>query len=151
MTHKTERHRELLAIVRERPVATQDELRRLLKGRGHGVDQATLSRDIRELGLVKAARDGATSYATLDAISPAVHVESTTLVSRMVLSVECSGNLVIVKTSPGNASPVGLALDRMHWSEVVGTVAGDDTLFVAVREGVRAKTLAKKLLELRAS
>jgi transcriptional regulator of arginine metabolism len=150
MTTKSERQQAILAIVRERPVGTQGELQRLLRARGHDVNQATLSRDIRELGLVKApAGDGATRYAPVEAVSPVVHADSIALVSRMVKGAEAAGNLVVVKTDPGNANAVGIAIDRLRWPEILGTVAGDDTLFVVVREGARPGGIAKRILNLR--
>ncbi len=148
MTSKADRHRAILALVRERAVATQGELQRLLRARGHDVNQATLSRDIREIGLVNAAGNGHTRWATVDAVSPAVPAGGRALVARLVKSVECAGNLVVLRTDPGNANPVGVAFDRLQWTEVAGTVAGDDTLLVVVRDGVRAKAVARKIQEL---
>ncbi len=78
-----------------------------------------------------------------------MHLKASAILARLVRKIESSGNLLVVKTDPGEASPVGLALDRMGWPEVVGTVAGDDTLLVVVREGTPARKLAKKILQLK--
>ncbi|MBI2933111.1 MAG: arginine repressor [Planctomycetes bacterium] len=149
MTRKAERQRAILDLVRGRRVATQLELRRLLKARGHDVNQGTLSRDIHELGLLKAADGGGTRYATVEEVTPVVRTESTALLARLVKAADWSGNLVVVQTDPGSANAVGVAVDHLQWPEILGTVAGDDTLLVVVREGTRARTLARRLLNLR--
>jgi transcriptional regulator of arginine metabolism len=150
MSAKTERQKAILDVIAAKAVATQSELKELLKARGIEADQATLSRDIRELGLIKTSDDGAHyRYAPVEAVSPHGPVKAASILARLVRKVDCSGNLLVIKTDPGEANPIGLALDRMGWSEVVGTVAGDDTLLVVVKEGVPAKKLAKKILDLK--
>jgi transcriptional regulator of arginine metabolism len=150
MSTKSERQKALLDVIARQAVSTQSELKELLKARGIEADQATLSRDIRELGLVKASDDGARyRYAPVEAVAPPAHMKASTILARLVRKVDCSGNLLVVKTDPGEANPIGLALDRMAWSEVVGTVAGDDTLLVVVKEGASARKLAKKILDLK--
>jgi transcriptional regulator of arginine metabolism len=150
MTAKTDRQNALLDVIAKHAVATQSELKDRLKERGIEADQATLSRDIRELGLVKASEDGTHyRYAPVEAVAPPVHLKASAILARLVRKIDSSGNLLVVKTDPGEASPVGLALDRMGWREVVGTVAGDDTLLVVVRQGTPARKLAKKILGLK--
>ncbi len=150
MSTKIERQNALLDVIAKHAVATQAELKDRLRERGIEADQATLSRDIRELGVVKASEDGAHyRYAPVEAVAPPVHLKASAILARLVRKIESSGNLLVVKTDPGEASPVGLALDRMGWPEVVGTVAGDDTLLVVVREGTPARKLAKKILQLK--
>ncbi|HEV3029185.1 MAG TPA: arginine repressor [Planctomycetota bacterium] len=150
MSTKADRQNAILDVIAKHAVATQAELKDRLKERGIEADQATLSRDIRELGVVKASEDGAHyRYAPVEAVGPPTHVKASAILVRLVRKIECSGNLLVVKTDPGEASPAGLALDRMSWPEVVGTVAGDDTLLVVVREGTPARKLAKKILNLR--
>jgi transcriptional regulator of arginine metabolism len=150
MSSKADRQKALLDVIARQAVSTQAELKDLLKARGIEADQATLSRDIRELGLVKASDDGAHyHYAPVEAVAPPAHVKASTTLARLVRKIDCSGNLLVVKTDPGEASPIGLALDRMGWAEIVGTVAGDDTLLVVVKEGVPARKLAKRILDLK--
>ena len=150
MSAKTERQKVVLDVLAKHAVATQAELKAHLKQRGIEVDQATLSRDIKELALVKVSDDGTNyRYATVEDVAPPAHMKASAILARLVHKVEASGNVLVVKTDPGEASPVGLALDRMGWPEVAGTVAGDDTLLVVVREGVAARKLAKKLLDLK--
>ena len=150
MSSKAERQKALLDVIATRAVGTQAELKDLLKERGIGADQATLSRDIRELGLIKASEDGAHyHYAPVESVAPPVHAKASAILARLIRKIDCSGNLLVIKTDPGEANPVGLALDRMGLSGVVGTVAGDDTLLVVVKEGVPARKLAKKILDLK--
>jgi transcriptional regulator of arginine metabolism len=150
MKSKEERHEAILEVVAGNAVATQSTLKRLLRARGFEADQATLSRDIRELGLVKVSDDGVHSrYAPMEAMAPSGHMKPGAIVARLVRRVEGSGNLLVVKTDPGEASPVGIALDRLGWPEVVGTVAGDDTLLVVLREGASARRLARKIVDLK--
>ena len=150
MSTKSDRQKAMLDVVAKNAVATQSELKELLKARGIEADQATLSRDIRELGLVKTSEDGTHyRYAPLEAVAPHLHMKASSILASLVRKIECSGNLLVVKTDPGEASPAGLALDRMGWAEVVGTVAGDDTLLVVVKEGTPARKLAKRIMDLK--
>jgi len=150
MSSKAERQKALLNVIAERAVSTQAELKDLLKERGIEADQATLSRDIRELGLIKTSDDGAHyRYAPVESVAPQAHTKASAILARLVRKIDCSGNLLVIKTDPGEASPIALALDRMGWSEVVGTVAGDDTLLVVVKEGSPARKLAKKIVDLK--
>ena len=152
MSSKADRQKALLDVIAEQAVSTQAELKDLLKARGIDADQATLSRDIRELGLIKTADDGTHyRYAPVESVAPPVHTKASAILARLVRKIDCSGNLLVIKTDPGEASPIGLALDRMAWSEVVGTVAGDDTLLVVVKEGSPARKLAKKILDLKSN
>ena len=149
MSIKTERQKAVLEAIAKQPVATQSEIKDLLKSRGIEVDQATISRDIKELGLVKVSSDGAHyHYAPVESVSPSAH-RPAAMLARLIKKVDWSGNLLVVKTDLGEASPVSLAIDRLGWPEVVGTVAGDDTLLVVVREGVPARKVAKKLMDLK--
>lgn len=141
---KGDRQREILRIVAEREVLTQEQLSRLLARRGHRVDQATLSRDLRTMGVAKVADNGGQPrYRVVGEPAPA-----TRGFEHLIRSVEKAGTLVVVRTGPGDASRVGLALDRAGWAEIAGTVAGDDTLMIVVRSGHRSTKVARRLLEL---
>lgn len=152
MSEKVDRQKTILDLVGTRAVSTQQELKELLKARGFDVDQGTVSRDIKELGIVKVSNDGAHyTYSPAEAVAPPAAHKPAAIVARLVKKVEGSGNLLVVKTDLGEASPVSLAIDRLGWPEVVGTVAGDDTLLVVIREGVSARKVAKRLLDLKRS
>src|SRR5262245_20689679 len=144
------RHEEILHVVGAEVVRTQEGLRRKRAARGHPVDQGTLSRDVRELGLVKVpGQDGeGTHYALARAPGPAATSDPAAAIARFARSADWSGNLVVVATDAGNASPLGLAVDRLGWKEILGTVAGDDTLLIVVREGARARAVAERIKSL---
>ena len=144
---KTQRHAAILKIVGSATVASQEQLRARLKDAGFDVTQATLSRDIRELGLAKVgAPDGGSHYAppeTGGQIRP--HLEQ--LLPTMLVSADGVGPLLVLKTATGAAQALGLALDGAGWGEIIGTIAGDDAILVIARSerarrGVQARVRA---------
>jgi transcriptional regulator of arginine metabolism len=137
------RRTQILDLLHSDAVLTQDELRRKLAHRGIRVTQATVSRDIEELGLVK-TRSG---YRLADAAAPPVPVQPTlqVILKEFLREAKQASNLVVLKTHPGNAHSVAAALDAQEWPEVVGTVAGDDTIFVATATAREAAQCRKKI------
>ena len=137
------RRTQILKLLRTDPEVTQDELRRKLARRGIQVTQATVSRDLEELGVVK-TRSG---YHLPAAVEPAAPVQPTlqVVLKEFLREVSLASNLVVLKTHPGNAQPVAAVLDSQEWPEVVGTVAGDDTVFVATPNVRGAAQLRKKI------
>ena len=145
---KPQRHSEILDIVRHLRVPSQEVLRERLAQRGFDVAQATLSRDIRELGLVKVPdEDGGSVY-----VVPAHVTEPTPALARLLpalyLGADGVGNLLIVKTLTGGAQPIAVALDWEEWPEIVGTVAGDDTILVVLRAAEHLESVSLRLQEL---
>ncbi|MBN2027476.1 MAG: arginine repressor [Actinobacteria bacterium] len=128
-------------LIESRPPASQRELVDLLTGRGLKVDQSTVSRDLREMGVVRlTGADGGSVYGFPgEQVVPAAGDELRRGARDFIIGVEASGNLVILRTAPGNAQAMAAILDRSHTGEVAGTVAGDDTIVVVVREGYDAK------------
>jgi transcriptional regulator of arginine metabolism len=139
---KSFRQGQIVKLVRARHLYTQDELARALKESGIEATQVTLSRDIRELGLVKTAE----GYRELAAESPGMQFES--LAAEFLRDVRIAQNQVVLKTAPGHANSVAVALDDEEWPEVVGTIAGDDTLLVICPDHHTAESVRKKLLAL---
>jgi len=143
---KTARHKAILDLLDEGPVESQDFLQQRLERKGFDVGQATLSRDIRELKLVKGSdgyrRSGNGSGS--DSVLPSVM----RLARQFVLEIRQAQNLLVVKTTVGSAQPVAAALDASHWPEVVGTIAGDDTVLVIATDNKKAQALAEKISEL---
>ena len=138
-------------VVERESVHSQEELRRRLVARGFDVTQATLSRDIKELGLVKRASDGAYSTSTNDCSTPATAlVTLSRALSEFLQSVDISQQLLVVRTGPGQAQLLSLALDRARLVEVLGTIAGDDTILVICRDPRSAQMTRKTLEELAA-
>lgn len=146
---KLYRRNQILELLEAKTVATQAELCQKLARRGIRVTQATVSRDIEELGLVK-TRGG---YHLSDTAEPSAPPQPTltVILKEFLREVQQASNMVVVKTHPGNAHSVAVALDAEQWPEVVGTVAGDDTIFVATAGARQATRVRKKLLALLAA
>ena len=145
---KQHRQQTLLRLVADKRLATQQDVVRALRSAGFAATQATVSRDIVELGLVKVPRDGAHVYA------PPVAVPASGGIERLRRFCEeypvqgaVAGNLVILRTPPGTANALAIALDTSGFSDVIGTIAGDDTVFVAANNPARARGINKRLSE----
>lgn len=139
------RHNQVLDILRSRSVTTQGELREALADRGIHVTQATVSRDIEDLGIVK-MRDGYHPPAAPESVAPP-QPSLAVILKEFLREVRVASNLVVVRTHPGNAHSVAVALDSTGWPEVVGTVAGDDTIFLATSAPRRAGRVRERILE----
>src|SRR5262245_62100607 len=137
------RQRLIRELLRGERVQNQDELRRLLRHRGVRAEQATLPRDLHALGVVKGP-DGYRLPESPVATSPA-RAELIQLVRHYLAAADATGPLVVLRTGPGRAQPLGLALDNARILDVLGTIAGDDTIFVAVRSPLVAEWLVELL------
>ena len=149
---KALRHRALRDIVSRRPIRTQRELVAALKSQGIPATQATLSRDITELGLTKVERGGSLAYALPvgAGVEQTAEARLASLLSDSPAEIASAGSILVLKTLPGSAHAIAASLDRLHLKEVVGTVAGDDTLFVAVRDEAALRSLRTRLRALAA-
>ncbi len=141
-TTKQQRQRQLLALLTREHVGSQEELRRRLAARGIRVTQATLSRDIRDLGLAR-TRHG---YKPVGGIAHPAVPALARLLRDFVSEIVPAGQLILLKTNPGSAQPVALSLDSEQWKEVAGTIAGDDTVLV-VTPSLRAGQQVLRRLE----
>lgn len=146
---KVLRHAKIIEIINSKEVETQEELAEELKRCGMDVTQATVSRDIKELKLIKVlSNSGKYKYV---AITPEQNFLSNKLVnifSQTVLYVENIENMVIVKTITGSASAAAEAIDSLNFEEIAGTIAGDNTIFIIVRTLEKAQELVKKIKKL---
>ena len=144
--NRQQRHAAILRILRDQSVSTQTELAEALHAAGHDVVQTTVSRDIHELGLIKVRNSsGRLVYAPPEAADAERADAIAVAFARWALDVEPSGNLVVVLTPHGYASPLAQAIDEAHHPDVAGTIAGENTIFVAAREGVTGAQLAEEL------
>lgn len=135
---RTGRRRAITALLRAEAVSSQEEVTERLLAEGFAVTQATVSRDLERLGAVKVKRDGVLRYALPDQIAAAgdwAGSRLASIVAEWVTSVEAAGPLIVLRTPPATAHLVGIAIDQARPREIAGTIAGDDTLFVAVRDG----------------
>ncbi|HEY7825866.1 MAG TPA: hypothetical protein VIC00_03530 [Candidatus Acidoferrales bacterium] len=149
--HKRFRQGQILKLVAGQPVANQDELRRRLVHLGMRVTQATLSRDLRELRLVKTS-EGYQPLRAAAAVKPPV-VEETApqhslarALKEFLLDFRPAQNMLVLKTPPGGAQPIAAAVDAEHWKEVAGTLAGDDTILI-IATSSRARAAIQKRME----
>jgi len=145
------RQRAIRDLVEQRPIRTQQELAAALRERGFRTTQATISRDVAELGLIKAGRSGMQAYA----IPPRLREADTsgedrirTLLQDMPVEIREAGTMLVLKTLPGSAHPLAAALDRARWPEVAGSIAGDDTVFVAFADRGALGRVKRRLMEL---
>ena len=143
---KFERQGAILRLVRERPLSTQEEVADALKDEGYDVVQTTVSRDIAQLGLVKVrGRGGRLVYALPGAADLHQLSELTSAFRRWATTIDSSAGLTIVKTPAGYAAPLADAIDAAELPDVAGTIAGENTIFVAARDGVSGAALAAEL------
>jgi transcriptional regulator of arginine metabolism len=143
---KTRRQSAVLDVIQRQPVRSQEQLRRLLRAAGFDVTQATLSRDVRELGLVKGGLDGAyQSPAAAGSNGSTAKSLLNRALADYLTRVDQVQQLVVIRTGPGQAQLLGVALDGARLPELVGTIAGDDTILAVAPDARRARALVKKL------
>jgi len=146
MVMKARRQALVLELIGNKEITSQEQLRMRLKARGYDVTQATLSRDIRDLGLVKRAADGAyQQQGAAPQVPPAAGVALQRAMAEYASGVARVQQLIVVRTGPGMAQPLALAIDRAKLEDVVGTLAGDDTILVISQNARHARALAKQL------
>jgi transcriptional regulator of arginine metabolism len=144
---KTQRHAAILRVVRDQRIESQDGLREALADEGFVVTQATLSRDIRELGLAKLADPGGGAYYT-HPHRGAVRPELAQVLPALLVSVDGVGPFLVLKTASGSAGAVTEALDQTGWNEVIGTIAGDDTVLIITRSQRQRQQIASRIQQL---
>lgn len=146
---KTRRQSAILDVVEHEAVRSQEQLRQRLVARGFDVTQATLSRDIKELGLLKRSSDGAYQPAGMEPAAPASALETLSRgLAEYLLNVEAVQQLVVVKTGTGQAQILAVAIDRARLADVAGTIAGDDTILIIARDARSAQAIVKQLRDL---
>jgi transcriptional regulator of arginine metabolism len=145
------RQRAIRDLVVRQPIRTQQELAAVLRERGFRATQATISRDIAELGLVKAERTGIQAYALPRRL---VEAETTgeerlrALLRDLPVELRDAGSLLVIRTLPGSAHAIAAALDRARWPEVAGSIGGDDTVFVAIPDRAALLRVRARLAEM---
>ncbi len=148
---KQARQRSIRDLVEQRAIRTQREIKDALGERGFKTTQATISRDVAELGLIKVSRDGIVAYALPPRL---IEAEASgedrlrKLFRDLPVEIREAGLLLVVRTLPGSAHAIAAALDRARWPEVAGSVAGDDTLFVAFTDRTSLGRIRRRLVRL---
>lgn len=146
---RSTRQMKMIELVQTNEIETQEELASLLRHAGFKVTQATISRDIKELGIVKIAADGGIQkYAYSSGDLTSVSAKISNLFKHAVLSIESANNLIVVKTIPGSANMAGMMVDRLNNPSVLGCVAGDDTVLVIAKTNDDADEITDILRQL---
>lgn len=146
---KTVRQVAILDIIEKQEIETQEELASALNARGIRVTQATVSRDIKELRLLKVLTpSGKYKYATGDQADNNLTDRFIRMLAESLLSVSSANNLIVVKTLSGSANVAAEALDSMHWPEVLGTLAGDNTVLLIIRSNEETITVTNRIREM---
>lgn len=143
---KNSRRQAIIELIKTFDIATQEELTEKLTERGFEVSQATISRDIKELNLIKVeGQNKRAKYAIVDDFSTKLSPQLISLFKQITLSIESANNLIVLKTISGNASAAGMAIDEIKLPQVLGTVAGDDTLLIITKTSADAEIVVKGL------
>ena len=142
---KSARHNLILEIIETKDIETQEELAEELKNRGVRVTQATVSRDIKELRLLKVLSEhGGYKYATVERAEKGMNDRFARILADSIVNVEPVNNLIVVNTLTASANAAGEAIDSMKWPDVMGTIAGDNTLLIITRSTEAAQSLMEK-------
>ena len=143
---KSERHEKIKELIKDNNIETQEELAEALKRAGFDVTQATVSRDIKELKLFKTSTDGKLRrYVIPDQHESISNDKYVNVLKEGFVSMECACNILVIKTVPGMAMAVCAAVDALEISEIIGTIAGDDTIMAATAGEAQAKSLLNKI------
>lgn len=146
---KSSRQTAILSLIEQQDVKTQEELAQKLKNMGIVVTQATVSRDIKDLRLLKVlSANGVYKYATAERAEHGVSERFVRMFVDSVISITHSGNIIVIKTLSGSANVAGEAIDSMRWPEILGTLSGDNTIFVIVRTAEEAPVIVEKFREI---
>ena len=146
---KSVRHNLILEIIESKDIETQEELAEELKKQGIAVTQATVSRDIKELRLLKVlSGSGAYKYATADKAENGLSERFIRMFAESVLSMVHSGNMIVIKTLSGSANVAAEAIDNLRWPEILGTLAGDNTIFLVIRDIQEVDVVLKRMQEM---
>lgn len=138
---KYSRHSKILEIIEGHDIETQDELANELRSAGFKVTQATVSRDIKEMRLIKVlTKDGKYKYASIKENEGAVNDRFLKIFKNSVLSVDSAGHMIVIKTLVGSASAAAVAIDAFNLTDIVGTIAGDDTIFMVIKSEEKVKS-----------
>ncbi|MCR5615839.1 MAG: arginine repressor [Saccharofermentans sp.] len=141
-TAKNARQEMIIKLIKEHDISTQEELTAKVKAAGFEATQATCSRDIKELGIIKITMpDKTTKYAVLDRTGDVAPGRLLAVFANSLISVQSAMNMLVIKTLPGMAAAAASALDSMHLEDVVGTIAGDDTVFACATGPNEAQAL----------
>jgi transcriptional regulator of arginine metabolism len=148
MSKKNDRHNSILQLIGAHEVASQEELRQLLVGRGLTVTQATLSRDLHELGVVRAPTEDGSRYLLPEMVADESKPALEMLLPELFSRIDGVGELIVLHTLPSGAQPIAEAIDSQSWPEIMGTLAGENTVLIVCRSSSARLSLIERLVRL---
>jgi transcriptional regulator of arginine metabolism len=148
MTKKRDRQNAVLQLIGGRQISSQEELKQLLAAQGWSVNQATLSRDLRDLGVVRAPSGAGVRYLLPEMVVDDAKPSLDSLLPQLFSHVDGVGELIVLHTLPGGAQPIAEAVDAQGWPEIIGTLGGENTILIVCRSAEARRVLTQRLLEL---
>jgi transcriptional regulator of arginine metabolism len=148
MSRKSERQAAILGLISSHSIASQEDLKRLMSDRGWTVTQATLSRDLRDLGVVRAPTESGARYLLPEMVGDDDKLSLDSLLPQWFSKIDGVGELIVLHTLPSGAQPIAEAVDSEGWPEVVGTLAGENTVLIVCRSAVARATLTDRISKL---
>jgi len=148
MTRKQDRQGTVLRLIGSHRIANQEDLRRLLAVEGWDVTQATLSRDLRDLGVVRAPGDDGSRYMLPEMVADEAKPSLDILLPQLFSRIDGVGELIVLHTLPSGAQPIAEAVDAQGWPEIIGTLAGENTILIVCRSAAAREALTKRLMAL---
>lgn len=148
MSKKRERQNAVLELIAGRQIASQEELKQLLLARGWSVTQATLSRDLRDLGVVRAPAGGGARYLLPEMVVDDSKPSLDSLLPQLFSRIDGVGELIVLHTLPSGAQPIAEAVDSEGWPEIIGTLAGENTILIVCRSADARRVLTERIVKL---
>ena len=145
MSRKTERQHAILQLIAAHPVASQEDLKRLMAEHGWTVTQATLSRDLHDLGVVRAPTETGSRYLLPEMVGDEAKPSLDNLLPQWFSSIDGVGELIVLHTLPSGAQPIAEAIDSQGWPEIIGTLAGENTVLIVCRSADARLTLTERI------
>ena len=151
MTKKQERQQAILDLIAKHPIASQEDLKQLLTADGWSVTQATLSRDLRDLGVVRASTEKGLRYLLPEMVADESKPQLDQLLPQWLSRIDGVGELIVLHTLPSGAPPISEAIDSQGWPEVIGTIAGENTVLIVCRSAQARAALTDRINALAAA
>jgi len=148
VSRKSERQEAILSLISTHPIASQEDLKRLMGERGWSVTQATLSRDLRDLGVMRAPTESGARYVLPEMVGDDDKLSLDSVLPQWFSKIDGVGELIVLHTMPGGAQPIAEALDSEAWPEVIGTIGGENTVLIVCRSAAARATLTERITRL---
>ena len=148
MSRKSERQDAILGLIASHSIASQEDLKRLMGERGWTVTQATLSRDLRDLGVMRAPTESGARYVLPEMVGDEDKLSLDSVLPQWFSKIDGVGELIVLHTLPGGAQPIAEALDSEAWPEIIGTIGGENTVLIVCRSAAARATLTERIRQL---